>query len=194
MFALPVGLPGLIALALGVGVFGVALLAAGGRRGHERGRRRDTGSWGWIALQGVAIGLAGFGPIRIALAPWSPLALAQGVAVAVLMAAAVALFFWASRTMGAEWALVARTRADARLVTSGPFAHVRNPIYVALALFMLAMALAYGHLAQLALALPLFAFATWRRVRSEEKLLHATFGPAYRAYAERVPRFVPRLA
>ena len=63
--------------------------------------------------------------------------------VALLIGGAVALFVWASRTMGAEWAIVARTRADARLVTAGPFAYVRNPIYVALGLFMLAMAVVF---------------------------------------------------
>lgn len=194
MFALPVGLPGLIALGLGIAVFLVSLLTAGRRREGEQGARRDRGSWGWIALQGVAIGGAGFGQIRIELSPFSPLALAQAAGVALLMAGAIGLFFWASRTMGAEWALVARTRADARLVTSGPFAHVRNPIYVALGLFMLAMALAYGHAAQLIVAVPLYAFATWRRVHSEEKLLRETFGAAYAAYSARVPRFVPRLA
>jgi protein-S-isoprenylcysteine O-methyltransferase Ste14 len=36
-----------------------------------------------------------------------------------LMASAVALFAWAARTMGDNWAIVARTRGDHQLVTSG---------------------------------------------------------------------------
>jgi protein-S-isoprenylcysteine O-methyltransferase Ste14 len=194
MFALPVGLPGLIALALGILAFFASLFVAGRRRAGEQGSRRDGGSWGWIALQGIAIGFAGFGPIHVALAPFSAVALAQATGVALLIGGAVALFVWASRTMGAEWAIVARTRADARLVTAGPFAYVRNPIYVALGLFMVAMALAYGHPGQLLLAVPLYAFATSRRVHSEEKLLLAAFGADYADYRARVPRFVPRLA
>src|SRR3546814_1930029 len=50
----------------------------------------------------------------------------QAAAVALLMATTVGLFVWASRTMGRNWSIVARTRADHRLVTTGPFAHVRS--------------------------------------------------------------------
>jgi protein-S-isoprenylcysteine O-methyltransferase Ste14 len=93
--------------------------------------------------------------------------------------------------MGKTWALVARTRVDHELMQGGPFAYVRNPIYVALLCFLLAIAIAYGHVASLIFAVPLFALGTWLRVRHEEALLRAMFGAEYDAYAARVSRFVP---
>jgi protein-S-isoprenylcysteine O-methyltransferase Ste14 len=109
------------------------------------------------------------------------------------MAAAVFLFSNAARAMGANWSLVARTRADHQLVTDGIFAHVRHPIYLAMALFLLALALGVGHEANLIPAAPLFVLGTWIRVHEEEKLLRAQFGDAYERYAASVKRFVPGL-
>src|SRR3546814_9297336 len=117
----------------------------------------------------------------------------QAAAVALLMATTVGLFVWASRTMGRNWSIVARTRADHRLVTTGPFAHVRHPIYGAMFLFMLAIAIGLGTWPRLIVAIPLYALGTWQRNMVEEALLRAMFGSDYDAYAARVRRFVPGL-
>jgi protein-S-isoprenylcysteine O-methyltransferase Ste14 len=109
------------------------------------------------------------------------------------MAGAVLLFAAATRAMGDNWSLVARTRADHRLVTDGVFARLRHPIYLAMALFLLALAIALGHEANLIFAAPLFALGTWIRVHEEEKLLRAQFGDSYERYAASVKRFVPGL-
>lgn len=81
--------------------------------------------------------------------------------------------------MGANWSIVARTRADHVLVQDGPFAHLRHPIYTGMALFMVALALALGHIRQLLPAAPFFALGTWLRIRSEEDLLRRQFAGAY---------------
>lgn len=190
----PVALSGLIALAIGFCAFLWAFLAARARARVDHpdsGGKRDSLSVLWIGLQGVAIALTGFGRIDPRLDPWTVSAMLHAAVVLALMLAAVWLFDWSSRTMGRNWALVARTRGDASLVTSGPFAYVRNPIYVALGLFMVAMAIAYGHTASLVIAFPLYCLATWLRVSTEEKVLRAEFGKAYDDYAARVKRFVP---
>jgi protein-S-isoprenylcysteine O-methyltransferase Ste14 len=95
--------------------------------------------------------------------------------------------------MGRNWSLVARTRTDHELVTSGVFARLRHPIYLAMGLFLLGLAISLGHERNLLLSLPLFALGTWIRVREEEKLLRAQFGGAYDSYAASVKRFVPGL-
>ncbi|MBY0521140.1 MAG: isoprenylcysteine carboxylmethyltransferase family protein [Sphingomonas sp.] len=190
----PVGLPGLIAFGVGGALFFAALFGAWWRgRGAPKAAdgQRDRRSIVWIALQGLGIAIAGGGRVHVDIAPDAPFALTQAVVVFALMLSAAALFDWSSRTMGKNWALVARTRDDATLVTAGPFAFVRNPIYVALALFMVAMAIAYGRAANLVIAFPVYAFATWMRVASEEKVLRAEFGAVYDVYAARVARFLP---
>lgn len=107
------------------------------------------------------------------------------------MAATVGLFVWASRTMGRNWSVVARTRRDHTLVTAGPFAWIRHPIYTAMFLMMIALAIALGHVNRLFIAIPIYALGTVIRVRIEERLLRTAFGPTYREYAQRVKRFIP---
>jgi len=191
----PVGLPGIAALAVGFAAFLIALLAAKARSSRDGGKvsQRAPGAWFWIAVQAIGIGIAAVGPIRVAIDPMSGKALGEAVLVFALMLAGVALFDTSSRAMGKNWAVAARTREDHTLVESGPFRLVRNPIYVALSLFMVAIAVAYGHLANLIVAVPVYALGTWMRVRHEERLLRDQFGAAYDAYAARVKRFVPGL-
>ena len=157
------------------------------------GGRKSAASWIGILIQGLAIGIVSFGPQRVVLDPMSPLALGEALIIALLMATAIALFVSASRTMGQNWSLVARTRSDHVLVTAGPFAYVRHPIYVALFEFMVAISIAFGHSGRLLIAVPIYAVGTWFRIVQEERLLRDMFGAEYDAYARRVKRFVPGL-
>ncbi len=190
----PVGAPGLFAVAIGFGAFLVALIPACVRRGSREGEttaKRSRASVVGIATQGLAIGFVSVGTQRATLDPLSATALSEAVAVALLMAATVGLFVWASWTMGRNWSLVARTRSDHALVTAGPFAWVRHPIYTAMFLMMIALAIGLGHVARLEVAIPLYALGTAIRVRIEERLLRNAFGAAYNEYATRVKRFIP---
>ncbi|MFA5989328.1 MAG: isoprenylcysteine carboxylmethyltransferase family protein [Sphingomonas sp.] len=193
---MPVGKAGLIVFAVGFLAFLLAIGAAklrGRRHPRDADNRRDMRSVLWIAAQGAGMAFLGIGGVRVELEPFSLRALTDAAIVGSLMGGAVGLFHWASATMGRNWALIARTRDDGSLITDGPFAWVRNPIYVALALVMVAMGVAFGHLAGLVVALPVFCIATWLRVRSEEEVLRASFGPAYDEYAAKVKRFIPGL-
>ncbi len=189
----PTGLPALAALALGFFAFLVALIATQLRRAPEEKQRQSFRSILGIVIQGIAIAIVAGASWTPTLDPLGAPALCQAAAVALLMAATVGLFVWASRTMGRNWSIVARTRADHQLVTTGPFAHVRHPIYVALFLFMLAIAIGLGTWPRLIIAIPLYALGTWQRIMVEEALLRAVFGADYDAYAARVRRFVPGL-
>jgi protein-S-isoprenylcysteine O-methyltransferase Ste14 len=91
--------------------------------------------------------------------------------------------------MGRNW-LVARTRSDHELVTSGPFAHVRHPIYSAMALLLLVLAVGLSNAWRPIVTLQLYAHGAWLHIAEEEKLLHATLGPRFRGYAAGVKRFV----
>jgi len=190
----PVGTPGLAAIVLGGLAFFASLLATRiGAGAPGSGDKRSARSAAGIALQMLGFAITGFGPVRASLAATGLPALAEAAAVAGLLLLSVLMFRSAARTMGANWSLVARTRADHQLVTDGIFARLRHPIYSAMALFLLALAIALGHEANLLVAAPLFAAGTWIRVREEEKLLRAQFGEAYDRYAAAVKRFVPGL-
>jgi protein-S-isoprenylcysteine O-methyltransferase Ste14 len=192
--AQPVGMPGLAALVIGGLCFFAALLKTRlGAGGSGAGSRSSTLSMLGIFLQMAGFFATGFGPVEVGLAPASPAGLGEAFAVAALMIVAVLLFAAAAGAMGDNWSLIARTRTDHQLVTNGVFAQVRNPIYLAMTLFLLALAIGLGHEANLMIAAPVYALGTWIRVREEEKLLRAQFGAAYDDYAAGVKRFVPGL-
>ncbi|HSN12704.1 MAG TPA: isoprenylcysteine carboxylmethyltransferase family protein [Propionibacteriaceae bacterium] len=75
------------------------------------------------------------------------------------------------------------------LVTSGVFAHSRNPIYVADALILAAYAAWLGRPVAL-LGIPALAAALHPQILAEEAALGHRFGSEYEAYLTRVPRWV----
>lgn len=81
--------------------------------------------------------------------------------------------------------------SDQQLVTSGPYAIVRHPIYVGLALAAWGALLIYftWTTAYFAVFAPLIAL----RARREEQALAAEFGEQWQDYCKRVPAFLPRL-
>ncbi|WP_419808479.1 methyltransferase family protein [Sphingomonas sp.] len=194
--AVPVGLPGLAVLATGFLIGALLFLAARGRRERdpaESGSARAPASIAGIVVQGLGFAIAGIGPILVTLDPMGAKALGEAALIAALLAVSVGLFGWASRTMGRDWSLRARTRADHRLVRDGPFRYVRHPIYSAMLLYLVALAIAYGHPWQLLGAIPVYVVGTLIRTRSEERLLREMFGSEYETYAAKVKRFVPGL-
>ncbi|MEP9357403.1 isoprenylcysteine carboxylmethyltransferase family protein [Sphingomonas sp. KR3-1] len=192
----PTSIYAVVALFGSLFVWVAVLLIARSRRGpagSEVTQGRDSSSMRGVAVQALGFLLVGFGPLRLVIGPPDALAIGETALVLGSIVGVIWLFFASSRAMGSNWAIVARTRDDHQLVTWGPFALVRNPIYVALFVWILVMALALGHWRALLLAVPLYWIGTWMRVSREEKLLRAQFGTAYDAYAARVKRFVPGL-
>jgi protein-S-isoprenylcysteine O-methyltransferase Ste14 len=79
------------------------------------------------------------------------------------------------------------------LVTSGPFAHVRNPLYLGNLLLYLGMGVASNALFPWLQAGALLWFAVQYSgiVSLEEDFLATRFGDEYRRYCAAVPRFIP---
>ena len=153
--------------------------------------RRDWTSLGGVLIQSIGIGLAG-GPARgVGSSLLDGIDAPRTWITALTIGGASALFFWAARTMGANWSIVARMRQGHELVTSGPFALVRHPIYLAMMLFMLSLAVGTAHERALWVAVPVFVIGTLIRTTREEALLRAQFGAAYADYSARVKRFIP---
>jgi protein-S-isoprenylcysteine O-methyltransferase Ste14 len=102
-----------------------------------------------------------------------------------------ALRIWAVRHIG----VISRTRADRSgpLVVSGPFAIVRNPLYVGNLLIWSGMACWAG--ARWALPVCWLIFVPYYVLisRWEEQLLTTRLGEPYRAYKRRVNAWLPRV-
>jgi protein-S-isoprenylcysteine O-methyltransferase Ste14 len=115
--------------------------------------------------------------------------IATGVAVTVL---GELIRLWGVHHIG----VISRTRSDrlGPLVASGPFAIVRNPLYVGNIMLWVGFALT-ARLAWLAPVILVLLGAEYQAiVRWEERLLESRLGEAYRAYAARVPRWLPALS
>lgn len=82
--------------------------------------------------------------------------------------------------------------SPSRLVTSGPFAVVRNPIMAGEILVIWAEALYFAVLGIFAYAAILTVAAHLLVVYIEEPELRERFGGQYAAYCKRVPRWFPR--
>lgn len=79
-----------------------------------------------------------------------------------------------------------------RLATGGPYAYVRNPIYLGTILIGLGMVGVIGDSRLLLLCLITFAVLYTVIIPSEENFLHENFGTEYEAYLRAVPRLIPR--
>jgi len=113
---------------------------------------------------------------------------------AALLAIASTWFcFAAARALGKQWALVARVIEGHELIRQGPYAVVRNPIYLAMLGMLLATGLAASRWQAVAAATFVFLIGTEIRIRSEEKLLKEKFGPEFDEYAREVPTLIPRI-
>lgn len=87
-----------------------------------------------------------------------------------------------------------RSRNVQRLVTYGPFAWSRNPLYNGNFLIWMGFAVISGVLWFLPIAVVLFAIEYSLIVRFEEGVLESTFADEYLDYRQRTPRWLPRPA
>ena len=85
-----------------------------------------------------------------------------------------------------------RSRRVQRLVTYGPFAWSRNPLYNGNFLVWVGFGIISGVLWFLPIAVLIFAIEYTLIVRYEEGVLESIFGAEYLAYKERTPRWIPR--
>ncbi|MCA2005274.1 MAG: isoprenylcysteine carboxylmethyltransferase family protein [Ignavibacterium sp.] len=110
----------------------------------------------------------------------------------------IALIGESIRLWGVSWA-GSETRTTGKvggtyLIISGPFAYVRNPLYVGNILIYLGLGImSYALFPYLQIiALMFFVFQYYLIVKAEEEYLFSTFGEQYKKYYQSVPRFFPR--
>jgi protein-S-isoprenylcysteine O-methyltransferase Ste14 len=110
---------------------------------------------------------------------------------AALVIAGLAVRLWGVRHIGT----ISRTRATRQgpLITSGPYAFVRNPLYVGNALLWTGFVLLARLLWMLPVAGVVFAVQYGSIAAWEEARLRGHYGADYDAYARVVPRWVPSL-
>lgn len=109
---------------------------------------------------------------------------------AAITAGGLLFSIWARRHLGRNWSQAVTLKEGHELITSGPYAVVRHPIYTGLLLGFVGSAVARGEWRGL-IAVALVFGALWHKLRLEEKWMRAQFGEPYEAYARRVAALVP---
>ncbi len=116
----------------------------------------------------------------------------QTTAVGITLGAiSVALTWWGLAHLGRQWRLQAVVTDDHTLITTGPYAWVRHPVYTAFFGMLLANILLISSWWAGAAAVVLFITGTEIRIRVEERLLSAHFADHFVSYRSRVAAWLP---
>jgi len=107
----------------------------------------------------------------------------------IVCAIGVALAIWARVYLGSNWGLPMSRKAEPELVTTGPYAFVRHPIYTGLLLAMIGSALAESY----AWFIPLVVVGAYflYSARAEERLMVETFPQQYPEYQQHTKMLIP---
>ncbi|TFV45439.1 isoprenylcysteine carboxylmethyltransferase family protein [Blastococcus sp. TF02A-35] len=156
------------------------------------GSPREPGWWGGVLfVAAIVLGVAG--PLLAVTgtvpADPHPVAAAAGLVLAV---GGFLATLAGQAGMGASWRIGVDDAERTELVTSGVFAHVRNPIFTAMVLAQAGMVLLVPSWVGAAALLALVV-AVQLQVRAvEEPYLSRVHGRTYAGYAARTGRFLPR--
>jgi protein-S-isoprenylcysteine O-methyltransferase Ste14 len=157
---------------------------------------RDEGLQHAVVRASRAIALAAFLVIYAINSPWLevlrvPLPDWLRWIGGVIGTASLAFYAWSRATLGKEWSSPLQVREHHHLVTTGPYAWVRHPIYLSLIVFMTGIALIAANWF-LVLFLIISIVDLGLRIPKEERMMIDEFGGEYEAYMQRTGRLLPR--
>ena len=133
--------------------------------------------------------LVALGPLVRRFVPNYPAVRDLGVALAGL---GVLLMIWARRHLGHYWSDKVEIKMNHQLISTGPYARLRHPIYTGMLLGIAGTALAVGEWRGVAAFLLLLANYVIK-ARKEERILRQRFGPAFEEYDRRTGFLIPRI-
>jgi protein-S-isoprenylcysteine O-methyltransferase Ste14 len=111
---------------------------------------------------------------------------------AAVMIAGLLFAIWAREHLGSNWSRSVTIKQGHELITSGPYAVVRHPIYTGILAGFLGTAIALSE-ARGFIAFVLIFLALWLKLRMEEQWMRSQFGETYATYAHQTAALVPYL-
>lgn len=90
------------------------------------------------------------------------------------------------------WRILHATQREHTLATTGPYARIRHPQYVAFVIVMFGFLLQWPTLLTLVM-FPILVVMYVRLAKSEEKDVEKEFGETWDVYVNQTPAFIPRL-
>lgn len=98
--------------------------------------------------------------------------------------------FMARNRLGKNWSQAVTIKADHQLITDGPYAFVRHPIYTGLILGFIGTSIAVGDIRGLIADVLVLAVLLYK-LKMEEKWLFEQFGEPYVQYSRKVAALIP---
>ena len=99
---------------------------------------------------------------------------------------------WARGYLGSNWSRSVTIKQGHELITTGPYAAVRHPIYTGILTGFLGMAIAISQVRGFIVCVLIF-LALWLKLRMEEQWMRSQFGDTYATYAHQTAALVPYL-
>lgn len=113
------------------------------------------------------------------------------LAVGALLAPFCVILAWkATRHLGKQWRFSAAITSGHELITTGPYAAVRHPIYASMLGMLLATGLVYTWWPLLVAGLLLFLIGIEIRIRAEERLLESYFQDEFLEWRGRTKAYI----
>jgi protein-S-isoprenylcysteine O-methyltransferase Ste14 len=111
---------------------------------------------------------------------------------AAVMVAGLLFAVWAREHLGSNWSRSVTIKRDHELITTGPYAMVRHPIYTGILAGFLGTAIALSEVRGF-IAFVLIFLILWIKLRMEEQWMRSQFGETYATYAHQTAALVPYL-
>ncbi len=183
---------------LGTLVYAIINMLLAQRRptGQQTGAARQVLRTPYLVVATLAFIVLGYVlwiplPLRLA----KPVQLGFSIVGEIIMLPSLAVYIWGLRTLGknfnASSGFGVRLLDRHQLVTSGPFAYIQHPMYLAVILACWGGLLLFRNWTMLMMALMMFGL--FYRARKEEQALAQAFGSEWEKYRQAVPGWLPRL-
>lgn len=105
----------------------------------------------------------------------------------------VAFWTWTQITLDTQWSAQLQLSNNHHVVTGGPYAYIRHPLYMAMFGWCLALILLTANWIFLAVCGLSIVGIVWRIPKEEQMMLEA-FGDEYKQYMLRTGKFLPRFS
>lgn len=104
--------------------------------------------------------------------------------------AATILVVWAQRTMAGAGESANVYKPNGAIVSTGPFAFTRNPMYLSITLLYAGIAFVFNTVWPIVLLPAVLTLIQYGVISREERYLESKFGDVYRQYRARVRRWL----
>jgi protein-S-isoprenylcysteine O-methyltransferase Ste14 len=103
----------------------------------------------------------------------------------------VLFWTWVQVTLDTQWSPQLQLTKEHRLITTGPYARIRHPLYAGMCGWFVSLSLLTANWIFVGVCVLTFAGLLWR-IPKEEQMMIEAFGDEYKKYMDRTGRLFPK--